>query len=76
MPQETYQSDVVKSKGLEILAFAQKTVIGSLISAGRYILEPRVLAQLSRDEHFSMPQLLQHLMNANEIVNAYPLNEA
>ena len=67
---------VVKLKGLEIVAFEEKPVIESFINAGIYVLEPRALAQLSRDEHCDMPQLLQRLMNAGEIVNAYPLHEA
>lgn len=66
---------VVKLNGIKIVGFEEKPVTENFINAGIYVLDPRAIAFLDKNKHCDMPQLLQSLMIAGEVVNAYPIHE-
>lgn len=53
----------------------EKPVQKSLINAGIYALNPKVLKHLNKGERLDMPDLLNQLMQQDQAVAAFPLHE-
>ena len=66
---------VVKTEGVDIIGFEEKPIVYSHINAGVYVLEPRALDLLSRDEPCDMPSLFERLQLKAERAIAYPMHE-
>lgn len=66
---------VVKLKGVEIIGFEEKPVYRSHVNAGVYVLDPDVLALLSKGKHCDMPNLFLRLQEQGRKIIAYPMHE-
>lgn len=67
---------VVRTEGVHIVGFEEKPLIRTQVNAGIYVLEPRVLTHLRRDEHCNMPGLFERLQAAAERTIVYPIHES
>ncbi len=66
---------VVHIRGVDIVGFEEKPVFRSHVNAGIYVLEPRSLDRLQRDEHCDMPTLFERLQACSERTVVYPMHE-
>jgi len=65
---------VVRIDGIEINGFDEKPITESYINAGIYILDPKVLGYLKKEERCDMPKLFERLDGNNLI--AFPIHES
>lgn len=69
------QFGVVRTRGVEIEGFEEKPIYRSHVNAGIYVLEPRVLKHLERQQHCDMPTLFERIkQNAGRTI-VYPMHE-
>ena len=66
---------VVRSQGVDIVGFEEKPVYRSHVNAGVYVLEPRALRVLERDEACDMPTVFERLQALSERTVVYPMHE-
>ncbi len=66
---------VVRADGPRIRQIEEKPVQRHFINAGIYVLSPRVLSRIPRNEFFDMPTLFERLIAAGEATAAYPISE-
>lgn len=66
---------VVKTKGVEIIGFEEKPTYHSIVNAGIYVLDPKVLDLLNKDEVCDMPTLFERLNNQNYKTVVFPMHE-
>ena len=66
---------VVKTKGVDIVGFEEKPVSRSYINAGIYVLDPRILELIGKDEHCDMPTLFARLQEKPARAIVYPMHE-
>jgi dTDP-glucose pyrophosphorylase len=66
---------VVRTKGVDIVGFDEKPVSRSHINAGIYVLEPRALEALGRNEPCDMPTLFARLQQREQRTIVYPMHE-
>lgn len=66
---------VVKTKGVDIVGFEEKPVSRSHINAGVYVLEPKTIDLIGKDEHCDMPTLFARLQEKNARTIVYPMHE-
>lgn len=66
---------VVSMSGIRITAFHEKPVTRSHINAGVYVLSPKTLELLSKNENCDMPELFERAMLTGLQTVAYPMHE-
>lgn len=67
---------VVRSKGLDIIGFEEKPIYRTNVNAGIYVIEPKVLHWLKKDEHCDMPAFFARLAIQGERTIVYPMHES
>lgn len=66
---------VVTMQESRLTRIEEKPVQRSMVNAGIYVLEPRVLADVPRGTPFDMPTLLQRLIDRGECTVGFPIHE-
>ncbi len=66
---------VVKTRGVEIVAFEEKPVHRAHINAGIYVLEPGLVRELRGKGKVDMPELFAWQQERGRAVLAYPMHE-
>ena len=67
---------VVESKDSQILSITEKPLLNYSVSAGIYILEPKVLPLIPKDTFFDMPDLFALLLNKQDCsAYSYPITD-
>lgn len=66
---------VVKMRGMDIVGFEEKPVYRTHVNAGVYVLDPRALDVLNRDEHCDMPTLFERIQAGSDRTIVYPMHE-
>lgn len=66
---------VIRREGDRVTELAEKPYHSELVSAGIYVLDPRVLESLAADEYCDMPTLLARLMDDGRSVGAFEIHE-
>ncbi len=67
---------VVHTEGTRIVGFEEKPIRSSYVNAGIYVVDPKVLSVLHKNEVIDMPELFARVSDRGESVNAYPMHEA
>jgi len=57
---------VIKTKGRDIISIEEKPVHHFLVSGGIYILSPKVLKYIPKDEYYDMPTLFEKIIEEKE----------
>lgn len=66
---------VVNIKDTQIISLDEKPVHKFLVSAGIYMLSPKVLELIPRDEYFDMTQLFDQVIENKDNVVPFPIHE-
>jgi dTDP-glucose pyrophosphorylase len=66
---------VVNMNGLDVLKLEEKPSLSRYVNAGIYILEPKLLEFVPKDQFFDMPQLLEKAIERQQRVSAFPVHE-
>lgn len=66
---------VIQCEGDRVAAMQEKPKQRFLINAGMYVIEPRLLALLPKDEPCALPDLIARGMSAGEKVHAFLIHE-
>ncbi|TGL98091.1 CBS domain-containing protein [Leptospira barantonii] len=66
---------VVRTKGVDIVAFEEKPVYRSHVNAGIYALNPDALSSLEPKTHCDMPTLFSRLNSEGNRTIVYPMHE-
>lgn len=66
---------VIQSEGTRLLGIEEKPTQTYFVSGGIYVLSPEVLDMLEPDTPLDMPQLLDRLMAAEQVVSVFPIRE-
>lgn len=66
---------VVQTNGILITSYQEKPVISSLINAGVYVLDPKIVSLLNNSEAMDMPSLFELARQREHRVSAYLLHE-
>lgn len=66
---------VVDISGFDIIGFQEKPIYRSYVNAGIYVLNPRALSLLIKDEFCDMPTLFDRLREQGSKIIAYPMHE-
>lgn len=66
---------VVRTKGIDIVDFKEKPVIRSYINAGVYVLEPKSIRVIKKNENIDMPKIFERIKNKNLKTIVYPVHE-
>lgn len=66
---------VIESNGDKVTSMVEKPLQKYFINAGIYVLEPKLIAQVSINEKIDMPTLLERQIALNEDVSIFPIHE-
>lgn len=66
---------VVNIENSKILSIEEKPVHKFFVSAGIYMLSPKVLEYIPQDEFYDMPTLFEKIINENKNAISFPLRE-
>lgn len=66
---------VVRLDDLRVLTLEEKPVLSHYVNAGIYLLNPGLLELVPNDRFFDMPQLLEHAVQRDHCVSAFPIHE-
>lgn len=66
---------VVNVKGHEIIDIVEKPIEKCLVNAGIYVLSPKVLQMIPKDEFFDMPSLFDLVREKKMKTTAFPIRE-
>lgn len=66
---------VVRTQGVDIAEFEEKPVARTYVNAGIYVIEPRALDLLKRNEPCDMPTLFERVKSGGRRTIAYPMHE-
>lgn len=66
---------VVDSEGSSVFGLREKPVVGFLVNAGMYLLEPDVYKYIPSGEHFDMTDLIQRLLEEGRPISSFPIRE-
>lgn len=66
---------VVEIDGRRVTDLEEKPTVEHFVNAGIYVLEPDVLGKIPDDTFFDMPELFQLLVEEEQHVTAYPIEE-
>jgi len=66
---------VVETDGISIINYQEKPFSRSLINAGVYVLEPKVISLINESEDLDMPSLFQRAHGMQFRVIAFPIHE-
>jgi len=67
---------VVNLKGNDIIGFDEKPILRNNINAGVYVLNPKALSFLEKNQYFDMPSLFKRLQENKLRTIAYPIHES
>ena len=67
---------VVKTKGAEIIGFEEKPILRTYVNAGVYVLEPKALDFLEKNQYCDMPYLFDRLQEEKLRTIVYPIHES
>lgn len=66
---------VVHCNGQRVTALVEKPTTNVLVSAGIYLLEPKVVAHIPADGPFDMPELVNALLESGDDISAFLIHE-
>ncbi len=66
---------VVKIKDQNIDSVDEKPLHKFFVNAGIYVIEPRVLDYVPKDQYFDMPNLYEKLIEDKKVTTAFPIRE-
>ncbi len=66
---------VVKNDGIRLNEISEKPSFNFLINAGVYLINPKILSFLPKDEFADMPFFLEDCKNLGQSVNLFPIHE-
>jgi len=66
---------VVECEGTAVRGLSEKPELNYFINAGIYLLEPSVHGLIPAGERYDMTELIQHLIDDNRPVAAFPIHE-
>lgn len=66
---------VVEAQGAVVRAVREKPTASFLVNAGVYLIEPLVLTRVAPNQRLDMPDLIQELLKAGELVVSFPILE-
>ncbi len=66
---------VMDCEGARVLALREKPVVGFLVNAGVYLLEPSVYRLMPNGQSFNMTDLINWLLTAGRTVISFPIRE-
>lgn len=69
------QFGVVRTKGIDIEGFDEKPIYLSHINAGIYVLNPKTLDLLEKNQHCDMPTLFERVKQNGDRTIVYPMHE-
>ena len=72
----THPFGVVNTNGVDIVSFEEKPILRSNVNAGVYVLEPKALDYLKKNQYCDMPSLFNLLQKKNLRTIVYPIHEA
>ena len=67
---------VVRTKGIDIIAYDEKPITRSHINAGVYVIEPSAISLLDNSMPCDMPTLFELIQKKLGRVVAYPIHES
>lgn len=67
---------VVKTEGAEIIGFEEKPIMRTYVNAGVYVLEPKALDFLEKNQYCDMPSLFNRLQEEKLRTIVYPIHES
>ncbi len=70
-----YPFGVVQLDGINFLSIEEKPLHKSNVNSGIYVLDPKVLAYLEKENYCDMPDLLKKIKNQNNKIVAFPMHE-
>ncbi len=70
------QYGIVKTKKIRVLSLEEKPVERKQIIAGIYVISPRALTKVKKNEYYDMPDLLEKALVDKMKVIAYPIHES
>ena len=66
---------VVRIKKERVFAMEEKPVINHHVNAGIYLLDPKLLNEIPKNQFLDMPELFKKAINLRYNVNAFPIHE-
>lgn len=60
--------------GTRVLRMEEKPRLMNIVNAGIYVLDPKLLARIPRDQEFALPALLEQCLAAGEPVHAFEID--
>lgn len=66
---------VVQMDDLRVLRLEEKPVLSHYVNAGIYVLAPKLLTLVPKNQFFDMPQLIELVMHQQNRVLAFPIHE-
>jgi NDP-sugar pyrophosphorylase family protein len=66
---------VIRTNGVDIVALEEKPVFRTHVNAGIYVIEPRALKLLARDQACDIPAFFERLADEGERTIVYPMHE-
>lgn len=67
---------VVETRGVDLVSLQEKPTIRTKVNAGIYVIDPRVLVQLSAGSPCDMPDLFRSLQRSGERTVVFPIHES
>lgn len=74
--QHQFPFGVVQTNGIEIVEYEEKPIIRSLVNAGIYVLDPKVLELVDKNVELNMPTLFELVNERGMRTVAYPIHES
>lgn len=66
---------VVEADGTRMMSIKEKPTETRFINAGIYVIEPKVLSIIPKEDYYDMPSLFRKLIDNNERVSVFPIRE-
>ncbi len=66
---------VVQTKGDKVIDIVEKPIHKFFVNAGIYLLSPKVLEYIPKDEFYDMPSLFEKLIEENRVTLSFPIHE-
>lgn len=66
---------VIKAKDKKLVAIEEKPRVAYLVSAGMYVISPKLIDLVSPSTYLDMPHFLEKIMAEKKAVNVFPIHE-
>ncbi|MBB5149733.1 nucleotidyltransferase family protein [Ureibacillus thermosphaericus] len=66
---------VIETNGVELVSIQEKPIHKSFVNAGIYVLSPKALDYIPKNQYYDMPELFQKLLNEEKMTTVFPIRE-